>query len=85
MEKETLSQKEKDILKEKLRLKLRNKKTSRLSRPARELMMDKIEEKMEKAKGKELIRLKRELRELEDIEDKEMNNEAERTIPNYTD
>ena len=85
MEKETLPQKEKDILKEKLRLKLRNKKTSRLSRPARELMMDKIEEKMEKAKGKELIRLKRELRELEDIEDKEMNNEAERTIPNYTD
>ena len=45
--------------------------------------MDNIENRLENAKGKEAIKLKRQLKELVDIEEHEMNNDAERTIPDY--
>jgi len=71
-----------ELAKLKLREKLRIKKTCRLSRFARENMMDDLEKKISKTKGKELINLKNKLRELEDIEEKELENESNRSIPN---
>ena len=73
----------KEQLQAKLRDKLRNKQTSRLSRPARDNLMEKLEDKMKDAKGKDKMKLKKQIKELEDIEDKEMNNEGERTIPSF--
>ena len=73
----------KEELRAKLRTKLRSKQTARLSRHSRENMMDNIEIRLKNAKGKEAIKLKRQLKELEAIEEQEMNNEAERTIPDY--
>lgn len=73
----------KEELRAKLRAKLRSKQTARLSRHSRENMMDNIENRLENAKGKEAIKLKRQLKELVDIEEHEMNNDVERTIPDY--
>lgn len=85
--KNTKQEKDKSLTKEelrtKLRAKLKYKQTARLSRHSRETMMDNIENKLEQVKGKEAIKLKRQLKELENIEEQEMNNEADRTIPDY--
>lgn len=69
-------------LREDLRLKLRNKlkekKLERTPRVVREHMMDKIEEKLEKCRSPtEQGKLKEELKLLEKIEEKEINNAGE--------
>ena len=75
---------EQEILtKEKLREKLREKQTSRLSRHSRENIMEKLEEKIKESNGKDKIKYKKQLRELENIDEKEMQNAYERTIPDY--
>lgn len=73
----------KEELRNKLRDKLHLKQTSRLSRHARDTMAETIETRLENAKGKEEIKLKRQLHQLEDIEEKEILNENKRTIPDY--
>lgn len=73
----------KEELRAKLREKLRSKKTARLSRASRESVMDKLEDKMKNAKGKEKMKLKKQMKELEAVDDQEMNNEGGRTIPEY--
>lgn len=54
-------EKDKSLIKEelsaKLRAKLKSKQTARLSRHRRETMMDNIEDRIVKAKGKEAIKL----------------------------
>jgi hypothetical protein len=73
----------KDELRAKLRDKLRLKQTIRLSRASRETIIDKLESKMKNAKGKEKMKLKKQMKELEAVDDQEMNNEGGRTIPEY--
>jgi hypothetical protein len=71
---------EKDV-KQLLRDKLRAKQHARLSRDARYNLMDELEKKIKS--GKDVVRCRKELSELEDIDEREQDNEAFRTIPNY--
>lgn len=73
----------KDQLKQKLKDKLKLKQTARLSRYSREIMIEKLEDKVVNATGKEKLALKKQIKNLEDIEDKELSNENGRTIPDY--
>jgi hypothetical protein len=73
----------KEELRTKLRDKLRLKQTTRLSRASRETIIDKLESKMKNTKGKEKMKLKKQIKELEAFDDQEMNNEGGRTIPEY--
>lgn len=73
----------KEQLREKLKNKLRSKQTARLPRQAREIMIEKLESKMKGSSGKEKLQIKKQIKELIDIDEKEMNNEGERTIPEY--
>ena len=69
----------KDELKAKLHDKINIKKTSRLSKDARYRMMDDLEEKIFKGKGTQKMRQKLDI--LEHIENNEIDNENNRTIP----
>ena len=73
----------KEQLQLKLRDKLKNKQTSRLSRVSRDNLMDKLENKIKDSKGKDIIKLKKQIKDLKDIYEKEINNEVDRTIPEY--
>jgi hypothetical protein len=59
------------------------KQTTRLSRAFRETIIDKLESKMKNTKGNEKMKLKKQMKELEAIDDQEMNNEKGRTIPEH--
>ena len=74
----------KSELLEKLHQKLRSKQTSRLSRTVRERMIDNLEKQIENKniKGKDLLKLKKRLHELEEIDEREYENEINRSIPN---
>lgn len=73
----------KEEIRLKLHEKLRSKQKSRLSRHSRENMMEKLEDKIKVSTGKDIIKFKKELKELEIIDEKEIQNSYERTIPNY--
>lgn len=73
----------KEEIRAKLREKLRSKQTARLSRHSRENIMEKLEDRIERATGKDKIKFKKQLKELEIIEEKEIQNAYERTIPDY--
>jgi hypothetical protein len=80
VENETLS---KEDIRMKLREKLRAKQTARLSRHSRENIIEKLENKMKGAKGKDKIKYKKQIKDLEDVDEKEIQNAYERTIPDY--
>ena len=61
----------KEELKKKLAEKLRAKKNSRLSQFSRDILIDKLEDKMKNAKGKDKISYRDQIEELIEIEDKE--------------
>ena len=74
---------DKEKLREKLKNKLLLKQTTRLSRVARENIMEKLDKKIVSSKGKEKRKYKDRLRSLEKFEDNELDNEYNRTIPDY--
>ena len=73
----------KEKLHEKLKNKLLLKQTTRISRVARENIMEKLDKKIVSSKGKEKRKYKDRLHSLEKFEDNELENEYNRTIPDY--
>ena len=74
---------DKEKLHEKLKNKLLLKQTTRISRVARENIMEKLDKKIVSSKGKEKRKYKDRLHSLEKFEDNELENEYNRTIPDY--